>query len=91
MSSRRKQRAETIVAQGLHYVDPISGGIIPPIQPSTTFARDENYALISPDHSYGRDENPTYRTAERLLTHLEGGEDTLLFSSGMAAAAAVGC
>jgi len=89
MSSRRKQRAETIVAQGLHYVDPMNGGIIPPIQPSTTFARDENYALISPDHSYGRDENPTYRTAESLLTHLEGGEDTLLFSSGMAAAAAV--
>ena len=89
MSGRGKQRAETIVAQGLHYIDPMTGGIIPPIQPSTTFARDENYALTSPNHSYGRDENPTYKTAESVLTQLEGGEDTLLFSSGMAAAGAV--
>jgi hypothetical protein len=26
---------ETLAAQALHYVDPQTGGIIPPIQPST--------------------------------------------------------
>jgi cystathionine gamma-synthase len=57
--------------------------------PSTTFARDENYELISPLHSYGRDQNPTYLVTERMLSRMEGGQGSLLFSSGMAAAAAV--
>jgi cystathionine gamma-synthase len=80
---------ETDTAQGLHYTDPQTGSIIPPVMPSTTFARDENYQLISSSHSYGRDQNPTYLTAERILTRIEGGEASLLFSSGMAAAASV--
>ncbi|MDZ7643452.1 MAG: hypothetical protein U5K76_04005 [Woeseiaceae bacterium] len=29
---------ETRIAQGLHYVDAVTGGVVPPIQPSTTFA-----------------------------------------------------
>lgn len=85
----RSKSSETLVAQGLHYIDRDSGGVVPPIQLSTTFARDEHYQLFSPDHSYGRDENPTYGMAERMLAELEGGEEALLFSSGMAAAAAV--
>lgn len=80
---------ETDVAQGMHYLDPQTGSVVPPIMPSTTFARDENYELISPDHSYGRDENPSFHTAEAMLTRLEDGADSLLFSSGMAAAGAV--
>lgn len=89
MSHQSRQHAETIVAQGLHQIDPLTGGIVPSIQPSTTFARDKTYQLTSMDYSYGRDENPTYRTAEQLLAQLEGGEDALLFGSGMAAAATV--
>ena len=84
-----KDSTETRIAQGLHYVDPQSGGVIPPIQPSTTFARDADYALISDAHSYGRDENPSYTAAESMLVELEGAEDALVFSSGMAAAMAV--
>ncbi len=84
-----KESTETRIAQGLHYVDPQSGGVIPPIQPSTTFARDADYALISGAHSYGRDENPSYAAAESMLAELEGAEDALVFSSGMAAAMAV--
>ena len=80
---------ETYVAQGMHRPDPISGDLIPAIQPSTTFARDEHYQLIAAEHSYARDENPSFATAERMLAHLEGGEESLLFSSGMAAAGAV--
>lgn len=80
---------ETFTAQGLHYVDPLTGSVVPPVMPSTTFARDENYALLSASHSYGRDENPTYLVAEEMLRRLEGGKDALLFSSGMAAAMAV--
>ncbi len=77
------------MAQGLHYIDPVTGGVVPPIQPSTTFARDTRYRLVADAHSYARDDNPVFLPAERMLTRLEGGADALLFSSGMAAAMAV--
>jgi cystathionine gamma-synthase len=80
---------ETKCAQALHATDPQSGGVTPPIYPATTFVRDESYELIAKAHSYGRDENPGYRVAERLLADLEDAPSALLFSSGMAAAMAV--
>ena len=89
MASKKKQKIETLIAQGMHCIDPLTGAVVPPLQPSTTFARDENYQLIAPQHSYGRDDNPSYGTAERMLARLEAGKDALLFSSGMAAAMAV--
>lgn len=89
MSKRHKPSIETDIAQGMHYVDALTGSVVPPIMPSTTFARDADYALVSPDHSYGRDENPSYLAAEKMLVRMEGGADAMLFSSGMAAAAAV--
>lgn len=89
MSEERKQSPESFVAQGMHYIDPLTGAVIPPIQPSSTFARDENYSLIDDAHSYGRDQNPGYLVAERMLARMEGAADAMLFSSGMAAAAAV--
>src|SRR5205823_865369 len=39
--------------------------------------------------SYGRADNPSYDQPEALITALEGGAASLLFASGMAAAAAV--
>ena len=89
MSKRKDVAPETDVAQGMHYLDPQTGSVVPPIMPSTTFARDENYQLISPAHSYARDDNPSFHVAESMLSRLEGGQDSLLFSSGMAAAGAV--
>ncbi len=89
MAGPRKLSPATRLAQGLHYVDPASGGVVPPIQPSTTFARDRDYALIDGERSYGRDQNPCYEVAEGMLADLEEGADALLFSSGMAAAMAV--
>ena len=80
---------ETQIAQGLHYIDPQTGAVIPPIQPSTTFARGERYELIGGHRSYSRDHNPSFDAAEAMLNELEGGFETRLFSSGMAAASAV--
>ena len=80
---------ESQIAQGMHYIDPQTGGVIPPIQPSTTFARDRDYDLVAAGHSYARDENPVFDAAENMLAELEGADDALLFSSGMAAAMAV--
>lgn len=89
MGHSNKRAVETDIAQAMHYIDPRTGSVVPQVDASTTFARDENYELISPDHSYGRDQNPSYEVAESMLNRLEGGSGALLFSSGMAAAATV--
>ena len=83
------QAPETYTAQGLHFIDPTTGAVAPPVSPSTTFARDDDYRLVSASHSYARDENPSFLVAERMLARLEGGAAAMLFSSGMAAAMSV--
>ena len=79
----------TVLAQLGHYIDPATGGLVPPVQPSTTFARDEAYGLLNPAHTYGRDDSPGYPQVEAVLRALEGGADALVFPSGMAAIAAL--
>ena len=79
----------TVTAQLGHYVDPATGGLVPPVQPSTTFARDRGYALINPAHTYGRDDNPGYLRVEAVMCALEAGAEALVFPSGMAAIAAL--
>ena len=89
MADNARLKPETRAAQALHYCDPATGGVVPPIQPSTTFARDEDYRLIGEPYSYSRDGNPSYESAEALLADLEGGAAARLFASGKAAAAAL--
>jgi cystathionine gamma-synthase len=89
MNHKSDLAPETRTAQAMHHVDTATGGVAPPIQPSTTYVRDENYQLMVPAHSYGRDENPSFLLAEKMLAELEGATSALLFSSGMAAAMAV--
>jgi len=79
----------TLFAQADGIIDPQTGGVTPPIQPSTTFARDENYQPIREGYIYGRDNNPLFKLGEEILTKAEQGEDGLLFPSGMAAIAAI--
>ena len=86
--SNQKLSAKTRVAQALRYIDPETGAIIPPIQSSATFARDENYETRKP-YWYKRDGNETTSHAEAMIADLEEAKDTLLFSSGMSAATAV--
>ncbi|MEM8546892.1 MAG: PLP-dependent aspartate aminotransferase family protein [Pseudomonadota bacterium] len=80
---------ETQIAQGLGAIDRATGGVMPAIQPSSTYARDRDYALFNAAHSYSRDQNPTYAAAEAMLKALEQADDARLFASGMAAATAV--
>jgi len=79
---------ESLIAQAGHYIDQVSGGVTVPIQPSTTYARDENYAHIG-DYSYSRYQNPTYDLVEQLAATLDGGCEAKCFASGMAGIAAV--
>lgn len=83
------QHPETRIARGAHVPDPATGEVAPALHPSTTFERDPAYRLLVADHSYARDQNPTFLPAERMLADLEGAAEALLFSSGMAAAMAV--
>ncbi len=79
---------KTLLAQAGHYIDGQSGGIVPPIMPSVTFARDDSLELIG-DYVYSRYDNPTYTQLEKVICELEGGEAALFFASGLAAIAAV--
>jgi cystathionine gamma-synthase len=81
--------ASTIAAQAGGVIDTPSGGVVPPVQPSTTFVRDEDYALVNPDNIYSRDNSDIVRITENVLARLEGAEEALLFPSGMAAIAAL--
>lgn len=89
MSLPNDLELSTIAAHAGGVTDMPSGGITPPIQPSTTFVRDENYALVNPDNIYSRDNSDIVRISENVLARLEGAEEALLFPSGMAAIAAL--
>tara|TARA_R110002020_G_scaffold59673_14_gene162564 strand:+ start:4732 stop:5877 length:1146 start_codon:yes stop_codon:yes gene_type:complete len=82
-------KPSTIAAQAGGAIDTTSGGVVPPMQPSTTFVRDEDYALVNPDNIYLRDNSDIVRIAENVLARLENAEEALLFPSGMAAIAAL--
>ncbi len=79
----------TVAAKGGHYLNVNSGAITPPIDLSTTFARDDRYNPINPANLYSRDNSPTFIHAERTIAELEDGDECLLFGSGMAAIAAI--
>ena len=49
MTNQRNRRFSltTRIAQALHFVEEDTGAVIPAIQPSATYARDENYRSAS--------------------------------------------
>ncbi|MDD9910507.1 MAG: PLP-dependent transferase [Ahrensia sp.] len=77
----------TLFAQADGAIDAATGGVVPPLQGATTFVRDENYDLMSADHTYARDDNDLYRLAESILAKAEHAQAGLLLPSGMAAVA----
>ena len=86
--SNSKPSIRTTIAQAGHFIDRETGAVIPAIQPSTTFARKEDYSLVG-DYIYARNGSPTVAHAEGLLCELEEGFETRLFASGMGAASAL--
>ena len=57
MSQPSQKDKATIAARAGGYIDISSGGVVPPMQPSTTFIRDENYESLVEGNVYGRDHN----------------------------------
>ena len=68
--------------------DPVTGAMGPPIQPATTFIRDDSYELVG-EHIYARYGSPTNDAVEGLIAELEGAPDAALFGAGLAAVASV--
>ncbi|MEM7253583.1 MAG: aminotransferase class I/II-fold pyridoxal phosphate-dependent enzyme [Pseudomonadota bacterium] len=87
-SDKRPKHHQTLAAQALGRIDPTTKAVVPPLHLSTTYLRDPDGGYRT-GRGYTRAENPTYDTAEDLLTTLEGGAASLLFASGMAAAVSV--
>src|SRR6266536_1639970 len=57
---------QTLAAQALGDVDPLSGGLTPVINPSTSYEQQPDGSYRQ-DRVYTRADNPTYETAEGLL------------------------
>ncbi len=85
---RKDVKPATWAAHAGGATDPNSAGIVPAIQPATTFLRDADYELINSDNLYLRPHNECVRHVERMVAQLEGAAETLVFPSGMAAIAA---
>lgn len=78
---------DTLLIHGHQEPDPRTGAIVPPIHPSSTFARQR---IDDGAHfRYSRQANPTRETLEAILAELEHGAAAAAFSSGMAAVSAV--
>ena len=74
----------TRAAQALRHIDEKTGAVTPAIELSSTYARDDQ-GNGRQDYIYARSGGPTIKTAEALLADLDGGEDAMVFASGMAA------
>jgi len=81
-------RLETIAVRAGAEIDPTTGALAPPLHLSTTFEHGPASESIH-GFLYAREKNPTQLRLEAALRDLEGGLAALVFSSGMAAAAAM--
>lgn len=86
--SNRQAAITTRVVQALHFVEPDTGAVVPAIQPTSTYARDEQYEVRKP-YFYRRDGSQSTAHAEAIIAQMEGARESLLFSSGMSACTAV--
>jgi cystathionine gamma-synthase len=88
MNESPKVSLETLAAQAMGEVDPLSGDLVPTIHTSTTYERQADGSYLQ-DRVYTSADNPTFEQAERLLAALEDGRSCALFASGMAATTAI--
>src|SRR5438067_5665331 len=86
--ARNTPHPATLAAQALGWIDQGTGAVVLPVHTATTFLRDPDNQYRR-GRGYGRADNASYDQPEALITALEGGAASLLFASGMAAAAAV--
>jgi len=81
-------KIETRAVHAGRHIDPATGAVTPPIHLSTTFERSPE-GDYPRGFSYSREDNPNRRALEECLASLEGGNEALCFSSGLAVVNAV--
>jgi cystathionine gamma-synthase len=81
-------KIETLTVHAGRAVDPGTGAVTPPIHMSTTYQRAPDGEFPS-GFAYSRDNNPNRAMLESCVTALEAGQETVAYSSGMAAITAV--
>jgi len=86
--ARNTPHPATFAAQALGWIDEGTGAVVLPVHTATTFLRDPDNQYRR-GRSYARADNASYDQPEALITALEGGAASLVFASGMGAAAAV--
>lgn len=69
----------------IHHGGPEGDDIIAPIYQTAIFKHPNGKQIRGRDLKYSREDNPTVNLLERKMAALEGGEECLAFSSGMAA------
>jgi cystathionine gamma-synthase len=76
---------------GHEYFDEATGAFIPPIFLSSMFEQrgPAKKSERGVDLKYSREENPTVMALEKVISKLEGSEDSLCFNSGMAGISSV--
>ncbi len=82
------QKLQTLSIHSGRHIDPATGSVTAPLYTSTTFERDADGAF-SRHYFYSRIDNPNRNSLEQCLAELEGGEEAVAFSTGMAASLAV--
>jgi cystathionine beta-lyase/cystathionine gamma-synthase len=92
MSGKRELRPESLAVHAGKRTEPSAGGpLVDPIFETAPFSFADPAALARasvgepPNAFYTREGNPTVTAAEKKLAALEGSEDAVLFSSGVAA------
>jgi cystathionine gamma-synthase len=81
-------KIETRAVHAGRHIDPATRAVTLPIHLSTTFERTPE-GEYPQGYSYSREGNPTRSALEECLADLEGGKEALVYSSGLAVAAAV--
>src|ERR1700687_5180993 len=86
--ARNTPHPATLAAQALGWTDETTGAVVLPVHTATTFLRDPDNQYRR-GRGYGRADHPGSDQPQALVPALEGGAASLLFASGMAAAATV--
>ena len=79
---------QTLAAQASADHETVTKELVAPIRMSTTFLRDPDNRYPA-GHVYGRTDNLSVQQTESLIASLEGADEAVLFSSGMAAATSI--
>lgn len=80
------KEATKVVRAGLSPIEQGKAFMLGPTFAGTYYASGDP---ASSPYTYGRYHNPTWTAYEKAISELEGGVDTIVFSSGMAAVAAI--